>query len=81
MKKYFTLVDIVISLIILGILATLGLPLYNNAIENAKAKACEMNLKVLLGALEAYSLEREIIYLLPWGSCVRKIYKKLGQKS
>lgn len=59
MKRHFTLVEIVIALIILGILATIGIPLYNNAIEDAKAKACELNLKVLLGALEAYSLEND----------------------
>ena len=59
MKKDFTLIEIVIALIILGILVTLGIPLYNNLIENAKAKVCETNQKVLLGAIESYGLEND----------------------
>jgi prepilin-type N-terminal cleavage/methylation domain-containing protein len=59
MKKDFTLIEIVIALIILGILVTFGIPLYNNLIENAKAKVCETNQKVLLGAIESYGLEHD----------------------
>jgi competence protein ComGC len=59
MKKYFTMVEIIITLIIILLLFTIGIPMYHNVVENAKAKACEVNLKVLLGALEAHAVEND----------------------
>jgi len=58
-KKNFTLIEILIVVIIAGILVTLGIPVYNNMIENANAKVCKTNLGVLLGALDAYGLEND----------------------
>jgi Tfp pilus assembly protein PilE len=57
-KKNLTLSEIVIVVVMIGILVTIGIPLYNNTVENAKAKACELNLKTILGAVEAQTLER-----------------------
>jgi competence protein ComGC len=48
----------VIVVVVLGILATIGMPMYNNTIEKAKAKACEINLKALLGAIETRTIEQ-----------------------
>lgn len=59
MKKGFTLLEIVIVLVVLGILATLSLPLYQNTIENAKIKVCETNLKAIRAAIEIYGLEND----------------------
>lgn len=59
MKKSFTLMEIIIVVIILGILVTIGIPIYNNVMENAKVKVCETNQKVLLQAVEAYGLEND----------------------
>jgi len=56
-KKNLTLSEIVIVVVMIGILVTIGIPLYNNTVENAKAKACELNLKTILGAVEAQTLE------------------------
>ncbi|MFA5305311.1 MAG: prepilin-type N-terminal cleavage/methylation domain-containing protein [Candidatus Omnitrophota bacterium] len=57
-KKNFTLSEILIVVVIIGILATIGIPLYNNTIENAKTKTCEINLRTILGAVEAQTLEQ-----------------------
>ncbi|MFA5337386.1 MAG: hypothetical protein WC330_03535 [Candidatus Omnitrophota bacterium] len=57
-KKNLTLSEIVIVIVVIGIFVTIGIPLYNNTVENAKAKACELNLKTILGAVEAQTLER-----------------------
>lgn len=56
-KRNFTISEIVIVIVVLGILITVGIPVYNNTIENARAKACELNLKTILGAVEAQTLE------------------------
>ena len=59
MKKNFTLIEVMITIVIIGALATLGIPTYNNLLENSKAKVCEINLGVLLGALDIYALEED----------------------
>jgi len=59
MKKGFTLLEIVIVLVVLGILATLSFPLYQNTIENAKIKVCETNLETIQAAIEIYGLEND----------------------
>lgn len=58
-KKHFTLVELVIVVVIMGIVATLGVPTYQNAVEAGKARVCQTNLEVLLGALEIYILEND----------------------
>jgi len=58
-KKSFTLVEIIIAIIILGVLATIAYPLYQNTIENAKVKVCETNLKAIEAAIEIYGLEND----------------------
>jgi len=58
-RKYFTLLELIIVIIILSILATAAIPLYYKAVENAKSKACELNLKALLAATEAYAAEHD----------------------
>jgi len=57
-KNNFTVSEIVIAIVIIGILVTIGIPLYSNIIENARAKTCELNLKTILGAVEAQTLEQ-----------------------
>ncbi len=57
MRKNFTVIEIVIAIVVIGILVTIGIPLYNNTVENARARTCELNLKTILGAVEAQTLE------------------------
>jgi len=61
MKRYFTLVEVLLVVVILGIIATIGIPLYRGTVERAKAKACEANLKVIHAAVEVYGLENDIL--------------------
>ena len=58
-KRSFTLIEIMVALVILGIVATLGFPSYQNVIENQKAKACETNLRALKAALDIYMMEHD----------------------
>ncbi len=59
MRKSFTLIELMIVIIVIGIIATIAIPLYHNAVEKAKAKVCETNLKVLATALESYAIEND----------------------
>ncbi|MCF7907586.1 MAG: hypothetical protein K9L86_01755 [Candidatus Omnitrophica bacterium] len=60
-KKTFTLIEIVIIIVIIAVLATIMIPVYLNTIEKSKRTACETNQRVLLGALELYSLEHTVL--------------------
>lgn len=60
-KQAFTLMEIVIVIVVIGILATIGIPGYQNTIEDAKARVCEMNLETLQLALDDYAMEYDKI--------------------
>lgn len=61
-KKYFTMIEVVIVVVVVGILATVGVPVYQNIIDKARADVCATNQQVLLGALDAFGHEN---YQLP----------------
>jgi len=61
MKKHITLLELMIAVVIVGILASVGIPLYRNTIEKSKAKVCETNLKMLQAAIEIYGLENDVL--------------------
>ncbi|MFA5373925.1 MAG: prepilin-type N-terminal cleavage/methylation domain-containing protein [Candidatus Omnitrophota bacterium] len=56
-KRSFTLLEIMISMVVMGILVTLGFPIYQGFIENSKSKVCETNLKALKSAMDIYAME------------------------
>lgn len=53
-KKGFTLVELMVVVIILGILVAIAIPIYNNVTFDAKAKACAANIRTLEGAINMY---------------------------
>lgn len=57
--KSFTLMEILVTLVILSILATLGFPAYQTVIENQKAKVCQANLEAIGVALDVYAMEHD----------------------
>jgi len=57
--KALTLVELVAVVIMIGILATLGYPVYTNIIEGSKTKICQSNLDALSIALDIYVMEND----------------------
>ena len=57
----FTLIGVLITVVILAILVTIGSPLYLKAVENARAKVCATNLRVLKAAVESYGVEEGVL--------------------
>lgn len=60
-KKAFTLIELVVVVVIIGILATVAFPVYQNIVEDAKSEACKTNLRALGMALEIYAMEHEVM--------------------
>jgi len=60
-KRQFTLLELMVVIMIMGILVTITVPMFRNSIEAAKVKVCTTNLMVLQGAIESYGLENEVL--------------------
>ncbi|MBU1124876.1 MAG: prepilin-type N-terminal cleavage/methylation domain-containing protein [Candidatus Omnitrophica bacterium] len=61
MKKSFTLVELLIVVVIIGILGTFVVPTYRNIIEDSKSKVCQVNVDTINAALEVYAMEHDSI--------------------
>ena len=59
--RSFTLIELMIGLIVLGILATIALPAYSNFIEDGKTQLCEQNLAAVKSAWDVYIVEHNVV--------------------
>ena len=53
-KKGFTLVELMVVVIIIGVLVAIAIPVYNNVSGTAKTNACQANLRTIDGAYQVY---------------------------
>lgn len=56
-RDAFTLVEIMIVVMIIGLLASMTIPSIRKAADNAKEKSCIGNLRVIHGAVTMYATE------------------------
>ena len=59
-KRAFTLIEIMIVVLIIGILLGIAVPNFVRARETARAKSCVANLKAITGAWYQYSMDNKI---------------------
>lgn len=60
-KRAFTLVEIVVVIVIIAILVTVGIPVYQVAVEDSKAKVCQANLEALSLAVDTYVMQNDAV--------------------
>jgi prepilin-type N-terminal cleavage/methylation domain-containing protein len=58
-KKGFTLVELMIVVVILGILVAIAVPIFNSVTKNAKRKACQSNMRVMLGIVVQFGTDND----------------------
>jgi prepilin-type N-terminal cleavage/methylation domain-containing protein len=56
-RRAFTLVEILIVMLILGMLLSIAAPRFMRARQGAHARACQHNLKQILGAKERWAMD------------------------
>jgi Tfp pilus assembly protein PilE len=81
--KAFTLIEIIMIVVVIGILATISVAGYWQLLDNARQKVCDANLETLAAAIEIYSLEHDALpgslsMLEP--EHIRKAYAKVMEK-
>lgn len=60
-RRAFTLIEIMVAVIILGILVTVGIPSYQNFVEDSRSRVCQSNLLSLKTALDVYITEKGVV--------------------
>lgn len=58
-RKAFTITEIMIVVVVIGILATLVMPTYQTIVEKSRQKVCESNLNLLKAAMDIYVMEHD----------------------
>ncbi|MGS0764005.1 prepilin-type N-terminal cleavage/methylation domain-containing protein [Syntrophomonas curvata] len=53
-QKGFTLVELMVVVVIIGVLVAIAVPIYNNVSEKAKLNAHLANIRTIEGAIESY---------------------------
>lgn len=56
-QKGFTLIELMVVILIIGILVAIAVPLYTKSQARAQESACKANLRTLMGSIAQYAAE------------------------
>ncbi len=56
-QKGFTLVELMVVVVIIGVLVAIAIPIYGTVTRNAEDRAHEANIRTIKGAVQMYAIE------------------------
>lgn len=71
-KKGFTLIELMVVVIIIGILAGIAIPSFNKSMENARAREARTTLELIYNAEKIYRIDK-VTYTTDWNSMAKYI--------
>lgn len=60
--KGFTLLELIVVIIVLGILAAVAIPIYTNSVEQRRGEICINNIRTIFAAWRIYNMKNEPNY-------------------
>jgi type II secretion system protein G len=76
-EKGFTLIELMVVVLIIGILVAIAVPVFVNASNNAKTQSCKANLRTLDGAIQTYGADAQEEPIADLGDLVPTYIKAL----
>jgi len=58
-QKGFTLVELMVVVVIIGVLVAIAVPVYNSVTERAEKSACQANQRIIDSAVMQYQVEND----------------------
>ena len=59
-RKGFTLVELMVVVVIIGVLTAIAVPVYQNVVANAETNAINANIRILDSAVSMYSVQNQV---------------------
>jgi type II secretion system protein G len=67
-EKGFTLIELMVVVLIIGILVAIAVPVFVNTSNKSKTRACQANLRTLDGAIQTYNADNHLTPLQTLGA-------------
>ncbi len=77
-EEGFTLVELMVVVLIIGILVAIAIPVFNAAQDSAKKSACQNNLRVLDGAVQQWIAANPDNDPTDWGTSLTAAEADIG---